>query len=144
MEVNWDNSKYLELRDYLSVQLEKRSYVTIRETTTTKTYSKGNHHIRIIDQRYDPPEVWIGTKEIEKNNIRLDFIIEFYLTGKIEMIKKYNRINRSGRTTYEFYVQFLDKYLKKLIQVDPKEYYEFGRSNNENIKSLIDELNDNH
>ncbi len=141
MKINWDNSKYVNLRDWLSSQLVRRNYVVFKETQISKTYKKDSHHIRIIDQRWDPPEIWIGTKEIEKNNIRLGFILEYYLSGQIEMIKKYNRINKSGKLTYDFYTEFLDKYIDQILTINSKDYYEFCKNRTTEINSFANDLN---
>ena len=96
MEINWDNSKYLKLRDWVSSELIKLNYSISQDSGIKRILIKDEHHILIVDQRYDPPEVYIGRESYEKNNIRIGFILEYYLTGKIEMIKKYNRLNKEG------------------------------------------------
>ena len=90
MEINWDNTKYQELRNWVSNELIKLNYTIAEDGNKKRVLTKEDHHILIVDQRWDPPEVYVGKESYEKNNIRLGFILEYYLTGKIKMIKKFN------------------------------------------------------
>jgi len=125
MEINWDNSKYQHLRNWVSNELIKLNYTIAEDGNTKRVLIKEDHHILIVVQRWDPPEVYVGKESYEKNNIRLGFILEYYLTGKIEMIKKFNRLNRSGANTYQFSIDFINQHLNEILKVDSKEYYHF-------------------
>lgn len=142
MEINWDNSKYKELRDWVSNELVKLEYVIAQDRNTKRVFTKENHHILIVDQRYDPPEIYVGKESFEKNNIRLGFILEYYLTGRIELVKKYNKLNRSGTISYQFYIDFITQHLSEILKIDLTEYYQFGRNKKTEIESLVEELND--
>ena len=58
------------------------------EVGKTTFFNESNIYVSIVNQRYDPPEVWIG-KRYDKEMIRIDFILECYLTGKTELTGKH-------------------------------------------------------
>jgi hypothetical protein len=58
------------------------------------------------------------------------------------MIKKFNKLNRSGAITFQFYIDFINLHLDKILKIDPSEYYQFGRNRKADIESLVEELND--
>ena len=64
-------------------------------------------NFKIVDQRYDGFEAWVRVGEV---NLRLDFILEFYLSGDLH-ISRENHCKYGDKECIEkFAISFLNKY----------------------------------
>lgn len=126
------------------------SYLTIQgfklfnDEDDKKTFFKESSiYVSIVNQRYDPPEVWIG-KRYDKEMIRIDFILEYYLTGKTELIGKHiqKRTLDNNENCFDYYSDFIEAYFHKIIKINPfpSSYNDWEKENREKIGEVVEEL----
>ncbi len=91
-------------------------------------------YISIINQGYDFPEVYIGENDSIKEMIRLDFMLELFLTNKTEVLEKHKSLNHFYDFEYE--KEIIELYHDSICKIKP-----FPAQYNEWIKSNIELIN---
>jgi hypothetical protein len=113
------------------------------EVGKTTFFNESNIYVSIVNQRYDPPEVWIG-KRYDKEMIRIDFILECYLTGKTELTGKHiqKKTLDNDENCFVYYSDFMEAYFHQIIKINPfpSYYYDWERENREKIGEVVEEL----
>lgn len=60
-------------------------------------FVRENLVLRIVDQRFDGVELWLLCHD---EKVRIDFLLEFYLTGDISLTKKFLRVKKDPGAFY--------------------------------------------
>jgi hypothetical protein len=129
-----------EFKTEASKFLEANSYRVFEETRGKIVYTNDdNIFVSIVNQRYDPPEIWIGLRPGYKN-ISLGWILECYLTGDFAMSKEHTiRVNNGESKNYcEYFLMLLDKYYSLLLEIiNNQEVYQTWLNSNVNYFEKI-------
>lgn len=83
--------------------------------------------LKYVDQRFDSLEAWV--KKGESSWVRLDFMLEYYVSGNVSLSKQYKDQLGDEKTAKQYY----DSMLKKLTQHGHKfeiqKYLDWQRQN---------------
>lgn len=77
-----------------------------------------NIEIKFVDQRYDGVEGWIRTKDSDW--VRLDFLLEYFLSSNISITKKYSGQLNSRNISKQYCEELLSDF--KLKTSDGKKF----------------------
>ena len=133
-----------KLKEKATRYLTSQGFKLFNEEDGKKTFIKEtNIYVSIVNQRYDPPEVWIGIR-YDKEMIRIDFILECYLTGKTELTSKHiqKRSLDNDEYCFDYYSDFMEAYFHQIIKINPfpSSYYDWEKENREKIGEVVEEL----
>mgnify|MGYP000615822530 CR=1 FL=1 len=134
------NPKFNLLRINANKRLPEIGYDLIEENESRSEFHNINGlRVIVVDQRYDPPECWIGKVE-ESKYIRIGFIAEFYLDNKLSILKKYvsNDGLKFNYTEMSYYIDFINEYEKTLLAMDDfaTTINEWSKSKDFNIEKI--------
>lgn len=99
--------------------------------------------IKYVDKKADGLEGWIQVENAEW--IRLDFVLEFYLFGQMELSNSYRKSNFRNHQVAKEYADGLYQNIRALLasgkEVDFKAYLEWQQNNFSKIQELSNSLN---
>ena len=97
----------------------------------------GKIRLKILDQQRDGVEVWLIAGE---ESIRVDFLLEYYLTQGVEMT---NRYLRKEKNTLAFYSNFLKQFYDKLASIasSPADYVDWFTKAEKQLGDIQELLN---
>ena len=128
--------------NHLIELLKIKGFKICEETSRKATYVHTNHSVIILDQGVDGNEVWI--KKDDGDWVRLDFILEYFLTGSVALTKKFQSKLKSEENNGLYYAEFINQHYKELFE-DGKssilEYPAWLRNNSGKIRMIRDLLN---
>ena len=132
-------TEFDKLRTDAKSELPKLGYTLKIEDNFSSEFIKENGlKIKVVDQRYDPPECWISQNE-NNQYTRIGFISEYYFDKNLKLIKKYSNSN-SGFDfgSMEYYKEFLEIYENKLLEMADfvTTINEWSRSNYQQISEI--------
>jgi hypothetical protein len=136
-------SEFEKLRNSANSKLPEIGYNQSKEENFSSEFKKENGlKIKVVDQRYDPPECWISQNDAQQFT-RIGFISEYYFDRELKIIKKYNDpIKGFDHSSMNYYLEFLDNYESKLLEIGDfvSEINEWAKNNYleiEQIKNAI-------
>jgi|GEM_PF-5445386 len=111
-------TEFDKLRIDANSKLPELGYTLNIEDNFSSEFIKENGlKIKVVDQRYDPPECWISQNE-NIQYARIGFISEYYFDKSLKLIKKYNNSNLGfDFGSIEYYKEFIEKYENKLLEL---------------------------
>ena len=108
---------FYELKKGAEHYLSMKGYdlISVDELTESVTYSYlEQHFIKVVNQGYDSPEVYLGKTDDSTSMIRLDFILELYLNNNMQLITTHTKAEApciTFRTKQSSSTYILIKYL---------------------------------
>lgn len=111
---------FYELKKGAEHYLSTKGYdlISVDELTESITYSyREQHFIKVVNQGYDSPEVYLGKTDDSTSMIRLDFILELYLNNNMQLIATHK--SRGTLHNFSYEAEFLDLYLDQLLNITP-------------------------
>lgn len=125
-----ENANLYLLENGFSIFIQKRGIETFNNDSGI--------FISIVNQGFDFPEVYIGKNEIIDDMIRLDFMLELYLTEKNELVKKHKSLNNFYDFEYE--KELIETHYESILKINPfpEKYYEWIKLNDKLIRSYSD------
>mgnify|MGYP000385812891 CR=1 FL=1 len=111
-------TEFDKLRTEANSKLPELGYSLNKEDKFSSEFIKGNGlKVKIVDQRYDPPECWISQNENQQFT-RIGFISEYYFDKNLKLMKKYNISNLGfDYGSIEYYMEFLGEYENQLLEM---------------------------
>jgi len=112
-------NEFERLRSNANFSLLEIGFLLNKEDKFTSEFRKDNGlKIRIVDQRYDPPECWISEKDNQQFT-RIGFISEYFFDKNLKLIRKYND-SGSGFDfgSMNYYLEFIREYENQLLEMD--------------------------
>jgi len=132
-------TEFDKLRTDAKPKLFELGYTLKTEDNFSSEFIKENGlKIKVVDQRYDPPECWISQNE-NNQYTRIGFISEYYFDKSLKLIKKYtNSTSGFDFGSMEYYKEFLEKYEDKLLEMDDfvKQINEWSKNNHQQIREI--------
>ena len=128
--------------NHLIELLKIKGFKISEETSRKATYVHTNHSVIILDQGVDGNEVWI--KKDDGDWVRLDFILEYFLTGSVDLKRKSQSKLKSEENNGLYYAEFINQHYKELFENGKPsilEYPAWLRNNSGKIRMIRDLLN---
>jgi hypothetical protein len=102
----------------------------------------GELEIKFIDQRYDGLEGWI--RKGQSNWIRLDFMLEYYISDNVDVTKQYKGQLRNENMVKEYCNLLYAKFLQLTLggqNFDFEKYIDWQRNNSAKVDEALKLLN---
>lgn len=115
-QISNSNAHYQALLRDAKPKLRKMGYEIVESKGNNEFHkSKNQVELKIMYQRYDPPEVWIKRKQ-EENYVRIDALLERYIFGNYETWKKHSGENGLyfNYSKFNYYEEVLNTIEEKL------------------------------
>ena len=136
-------SEFDKLRSNAKSKLPELGYTISHEDNFSSEFRNINGlKVKIVDQRYDPPECWISKNETEQF-VRIGFISEYFFDKDLKLIRKYKSENLNfDYSSMNYYMEFINKYECKFLEMDDfvKTINEWSRNNNLEIKKIANAI----
>ncbi len=129
---------FIQMKENASLYLLDNGFLLFNQKRGVETFkNESDIYISIVNQGYDFPEVYIGKNEIIVEMIRLDFMLELYMTEKTELLKKHKSLNNFYDFEYE--KEFIETHFDRIMKIIPfkEKYYEWINSNEKLIRRYI-------
>lgn len=126
---------FIQMKENASLYLLDNGFLLFNQKRGVETFkNESDIYISIVNQGYDFPEVYIGKNEIIDEMIRLDFMLELYMTEKTELLKKHKSLNNFYDFEYE--KEFIETHFDRIMKIIPfkEKYYEWINSNEKLIR----------
>lgn len=126
---------FIQIKEKANQYLLDKGYYVFRQDRGIDVYKNDfGIFLSIVNQGYDFPEVYIGKSEKTSEMIRIDFILELYITGKNELQKKHKSLNNFYDFEYE--KDFIELNIESILKIIPfpTEYKEWIQANYKLIK----------
>lgn len=127
---------FIKMVEQASLYLLEYGFIVFNKNRYSATFKNNSGiYISLINQGYDFPEVYIGKNEAIKDMIRIDFMLELYLTGKTDLKEKHKLLNHFYDFEYE--KNFIEIHYESIVSINPfpKAFYEWIKLNDQLIRN---------
>lgn len=146
MEQMQSNSKqnfmYDSLRRGAIEKLPDLGCKLIDDTDLSATFQNkdSGKYLILVNQVIDLPEVYIGESIELQDMLRIDFILELFISGEIELSKRFKVDGKINSIDYT--IAFLETYHAELrsISILQPDYYQWMRLNSDKTRLAASEL----
>ena len=131
---------FICIKENANVYLLKNGYSVFNQKKGIETYKNNfGTYISIVNQGYDFPEVFIGKNDKINEMIRLDFILELYITNNNELLEKHKLLNNFYNFEYE--KNFIEIHFESILKTIsfPEKYIEWIQFNDKLITNQTKE-----
>ncbi|WP_320020396.1 hypothetical protein [Labilibaculum manganireducens] len=101
-------------------------------------YNVDKLEIKYIEQRHEGLEAWV--RRAKSDWIRLDFMLEYYLFGNVNLSKEYKSQLIEKMKAKQYYELFYDKFIQAIKngrKFDFQEYIDWQRCNRSEIDEVL-------
>lgn len=132
-------TEFDKLRTDANSKLPELGYTLNKEDNFSSEFIKENGlKVKVVDQRYDPPECWISQNENQQYT-RIGFISEFYFDKTLKLINKYNNSDEGFNFgSMDYYIEFLSLYENDLLKIGEfvSTINEWSKNNTKQLKEI--------
>lgn len=101
-------------------------------------HNAGKLEIKFIEQRFEGIEAWV--RRGKSDWIRLDFMLEYYLFGNVNLSKEYKGQIREKEKAKQYYDLLYEKFIRVIKEghkFDFQEYIDWQRYNRSDIDEVL-------
>ena len=96
--------------------------------------------LKFLEQRWDGLEAWIRKNQCDIW-VRLDFFLEYYISGNVNLSKKYKGQLKNKEVIKQYSELLYSKFLKETSggsEFNPQEYINWQKNNKDDINKVLE------